>query len=48
MEEAIPLLDAPARDGIESRRTESLARAEAEACVMPGAADSFTDNETLG
>jgi hypothetical protein len=45
---AIALLDAPARDGIQRRRAQGLSGAEAEAGVMPRAANGLVDEQALG
>src|SRR5574341_1293991 len=41
-------LDAPARERIEGGRPHRLARAQAEAGMVPGAADGVADHEALG
>ena len=42
------MVDAPARDGIERRRTERLARFETEARVVQGTSDGLADDQTIG
>jgi hypothetical protein len=41
-------LDPPARNGIECRRSNRFAGAQAEAGVMPGATDGVANDETIG
>jgi hypothetical protein len=44
---AVSLLDAPAEDGVERRRAERLAGTEAEAGMMPRAANRLVDEQPL-